>query len=120
MPPALEDQKLVLDLLIHPEAVQDAAMDDEVIALAIGEIAICRLEDARALANVDQLIALRISIVVLVVRGRLDVQHRDVLVHGGLHHLLPGRAAASRRHTSVPGVRADDERNPAQVHVVGG
>jgi len=78
VPAALEDEQLLRHLLVHLEAVQDAAVDDQIVALAIRQIPIGRLEDSAPFADIYQLIALRIPIVVLVFAVRLDVQHRDV------------------------------------------
>src|SRR5688572_11476259 len=37
---AFEHEELVVDLPVHPEAVEDAAMDDEIVALAIRKLAV--------------------------------------------------------------------------------
>src|SRR5205823_8923993 len=48
---ALEDQELVLDFLVHPEAVQDPAMDDEIVAFAVWQVAVTGFEDTGAFAH---------------------------------------------------------------------
>src|SRR5687767_2372306 len=49
----LEDEKLVIGLLVHHEAVQDPPMDDEVIALTIWQQPVRRFERPASLADVD-------------------------------------------------------------------
>ena len=81
VPPALHHQQLGrLGAEVEPVAVQDAAMDDEVVALPVRQVPEDRLQGARSLGDVDQLVGLRVPVEMRVVLVRLDVQHRDVLV----------------------------------------
>jgi len=80
--PTLEDHELGLLLGVQVEAIamEDAAMDDEVVAFVKRQRAVRALEDAGSLADVHQLVRLRIPVEVCVVLIGLDVEHRDVLV----------------------------------------
>ena len=81
VPAALEDQQLGrLCREVESPPVHDAPVNDEVVTLAVGQVAEHRLERACALGHIDQLVGLRVPIKVGVVLVGLDVQHRDVLV----------------------------------------
>jgi hypothetical protein len=106
MPPALDHQHLRRagrDVELVP--VQDPAMDDEIVALAIREIAEHRLQDAFALAHVHQLIALRIAIEVRVLLVRLDIEHRHVAIEhqrDPIQRRTPPLAHATRQEVPMP------------------
>ena len=76
--------------------MQNAAVDDDVITLMKREVAVDRLEDARALRDVDALVGLRIPIEVRIRLVRLGVQHRDVVVEHQRNAIE--RRAAARLH----------------------
>ena len=92
--PALHDEQLgLLAAQIQPIAVHDAAVDDEVVALAIGQVAEHRLQRAAPLAHVDQLVGLRVPVEVGVVLVRLDVKHGHFLVEEQRDPVERGAAA---------------------------
>ncbi len=75
VPAALDDEQLRrLAGRVEAVAVQDAAMDDEVVALAERQIAEHRLERPLALRDVHHLVRLRVAVEVLVLLVRLDVR----------------------------------------------
>ena len=99
---ALEDDQPVR-LLVEPEPVQDVAVDDEVVALLVRQVAELGLEDAAALAHVDDLVAHRIPVPVLVVLVRAGKEHRHVLVEQERHPVERGAAALGQpRGAEVP------------------
>src|SRR6266550_8101652 len=76
---ALHDEELwLIPLHVELEAMQNAAMDDEVVSLPKWEIAEHGLQRAGALGDVHDLVSLRVAIEVRVLLVGLDVQHRDV------------------------------------------
>src|SRR5688572_18995261 len=81
MSAALEDEHLRRSAAeIEPIAVQDSAVDDEIVALAERKNSISGLEHSFALAHVNELVRLGVAIEMRVVLVRLAVQHRDVLI----------------------------------------
>ena len=75
--------------------MQDAARDDEVVALRERDLAELRLEHAARLADVDDLVALRVAVEEVVLAIGLHEQHRDVGVEEQRHAIE--RQAAARR-----------------------
>ncbi len=74
---ALDDEELQRPRL-EAIAVQDAARDDQVVAVLERQLAKRRLEHAAALADEHDLVSLRVAIEELVGTRRLDERHRDV------------------------------------------
>src|SRR5260221_10409216 len=74
------DQLRLLTLEIHPVAMENPAMNHEIVTFSVLEIAVHALENSAALADVHELIGLCVPIKKLVVLRRLDVMHRDVRV----------------------------------------
>ena len=94
VPAALHDEELgLLAAQVEPPAVQDAPVDDEVVALVERQVAEHRLQRAAALAHVHQLVGLRVAVEVGVVLVGLDVEHRHVVVEEE-RHAVERRAAA--------------------------
>ena len=98
VPPALEDQELRLLLGVQVEAiaVENAAVDNEIIAFTERKRAVGALEHALALADVHQLVGLRVPVEVRVVFIGLDVEHGDVLVEQERDSVERGAAALLR------------------------
>ena len=81
VPSALKDHELwLLGVQVEAIAVEDAAMDDEVIAFPERELTVRSLENSFTLADVNELVRLGVAIKMRVVLVWLDVEHRDVLV----------------------------------------
>ena len=95
VPAALHHQQLGrLGPEIEPVAVQDAAVDDEIVALADRAGRRTRVSSVPApLAHVHQLVGLRVPVEVRVLLVGLDVEHRDVLIEQQ-RHPVERRAAA--------------------------
>jgi hypothetical protein len=92
--PALHDEELgLLPAQVEPPAMQDAAVDDEIVALAEREVAEYRLQRAPSLAHVHQLVRLRVAVEVRVVLVGLDVEHGHFVVEEE-RHPIEGRAPA--------------------------
>src|SRR5687768_4531161 len=76
--PALEYHQLgLLSFEIHSEAVQNPAMNHEVVAFSVLQIPVNALQNPIPLAHVDELVGLRVPIEEFVVRRRLHVKHCD-------------------------------------------
>ena len=92
--PALHDEQLGrLAAQVEPPAVDDAAVDDQIVALADRAGRRTRLQRPRPLAHVHQLVGLGVPVEVRVVLVGLDVEHRDVVVEQE-RHPVQRRAAA--------------------------
>ncbi len=78
---------------IQAPAMQDAPVNDEVVAFPIRQVAEHRLQRSGTLADVHQLVGLCVPVEVRVVFVRLDVEHRDVLIEEE-RHAVERRAAA--------------------------
>ena len=76
-------------------AVQNAAMDDQVVARRDRQVAELRLERALPFRDVHDFIALRVAVEVLVLLVGLRVQHRDVVVEQD-RRAVERRASAAR------------------------
>ena len=76
-------------------AVHDPARDDEVITLPEREGAKLRVQNAGSVADVHDLVALRVAVEELVLAIRLHEEHRDVGVEEQ-RHTVQGDAAARR------------------------
>ena len=71
MTATLEDEHLrLLSLEIHPVSMENAAMNHEIVAFAVRKISVNGLQNAGALADVHQLVALRVPVEMLVVLRR--------------------------------------------------
>ncbi len=92
--PALEDQQPVR-LGVQLIAMQDAAVDDEVISLAVGQLAELGLEGAAALAHIHHLIRLGIAVEMRIGLVGAREQHGDVAIEEE-RDAIEGRAAALR------------------------
>src|SRR5688500_769905 len=83
---ALHDEQLGLrSLEINAVPVQNATMNDEIVAFSELQIAENALQHALSLADVDQLVSLGIAVEMLVVLVRLDIEHGDVLIEQDRH-----------------------------------
>src|SRR6478672_5407227 len=81
VPAPFHDQQLRrLRGAIEAVAMHDATVDDEIVTLPEGEIAVLRLEVPLPLGDVHDFVRLRVAIEMLVLHVRLDVEHRDVLI----------------------------------------
>jgi hypothetical protein len=96
VPAALHHQPLLLRAGVEPPAVEDAAVDDHVVALAVRQLAELRLEHAGALGDVDHLVGLGVPVEVLVLAVGRRVQHGDVGVEQ--HRRAVERRAAAAVH----------------------
>src|SRR3954468_2191696 len=101
---ALHDEELwMIPFHVELVAMQNAAVDDEVVALAERQIAEDRFEGPASLGDVDDLVALRIPVEVRVLLVRLYVEHRDVAVEQQRQAIERWAAAALRlRRAEMP------------------
>jgi hypothetical protein len=93
--PALErdELRLLRGVEVEAIAVENAAVNHQVVAFVKGQRTIGALQHARALAHVNQLVGLRVAIEVRVVLVGLAVQHRDVLIEQEWNPIQGGAAA---------------------------
>src|SRR5260221_1972389 len=104
VPLSLDDEQLRLTARrIEAIPVHDAAMQHDVIALAEREVTVLRLDLARPLRDVHDLVSLRVAIEVLVGLVGLDVVHRDVCIDEQ-RHAIERRASLGRdaRRAEMP------------------
>src|SRR3954451_11565286 len=104
--PALHDEELwMIPFHVELVAMENAAVDDEVVALAERQIAEDGFERPASLGDIDDLVALRIAVEVLFLLIRLDIEHRHVTVEEQ-RQAIERRAATAlrlgRAEMSVP------------------
>src|SRR5205085_2777354 len=81
VPATLEDHHFRLFTAeIETVAVENAAVDNEVVALEKRQYPVRCLQRSFAFADVNELVSLRVPVEMRVVLVGLDVEHRDVLI----------------------------------------